>query len=77
MKSGKTPVLVEGRGLLAVPDQLSVARVVIFEAVGAVNGAVVARQKGNLRIPSTFSADNVMHRAVLVVPAAGTSRIIP
>ena len=77
MKSGKTPVLGEDKGLLVVLNQLSVARVVIFKAVRAVNGAVVARQKRNLRVLSAFGADNVMHRAVLVIPAAGTSRIIP
>ena len=75
MQSRKTPVCIEDRGSDAVIGQLSVARVVISEAVGAVYGTVVAWQKRNLCIPAAFGADNVMHRAVFVVPAAGTARI--
>lgn len=47
----------------------------VFETIGAVYGTIVARLEGNLRILAAFGANNVVHRAVLAVTAAGTSGI--
>ena len=49
----------------------------IPEAVGAVYGTVVGGLEWDLGIFSAFGANNIVHRAVFVIPTAGTSCVTP
>ena len=59
--------------LLRIVTQLPAARVVIPEAVGAVYGAIVAGLERDLCVLAALGANNIVHRAVLAVTAAGTA----